>query len=110
MLVQLPAAVWEINKTVGWNKDGTRQRAVEIEVRNKLECMFPNMFIGRLNLKLCAWDSRSVNEVGGKLTSWWQFRWRRCGRLSIQQKFWFESSEIPRSPLKCAYHYLGHVN
>ena len=46
MLVQLPAAVGEINKTVGWNKDGTLQRAVEIEVRNKLEYMFPNMFIG----------------------------------------------------------------
>ena len=45
MLVQLPAAVWEINKTVGWNKDGTRQRAVQMEIRNKVECMFPNMFI-----------------------------------------------------------------
>ena len=45
MLVQLPAAVWEINKMVGWNKDGTRQRAVQMEIRNKVECMFPNMFI-----------------------------------------------------------------
>ena len=46
MLVQLPAAVCEISKTMGWNKDGNRQRTVEIEVRNKVECMFPNMFIG----------------------------------------------------------------
>ena len=42
----------------------------------------------------------SVNEVGGKLTSWWRFRWRGCGRLSIQQKFRFEISEIPRGPLE----------
>ena len=45
MLVQLPAAIGEINKMAGWNKDGTRQRAVEIKVRNKVECMFANMFI-----------------------------------------------------------------
>ena len=44
MLVQLFGI--EINKTVGWNKDGTQQRAAEIEVRNEVECMFPNMFIG----------------------------------------------------------------